>query len=231
MILRGDFDRALDALILMEFNEIDIDNRAAAALVSARLYELAGKNETSVRLLERFLSRDSQGLSIEWARTIRKEQARLMLSRGEIAAAQVLAVEAEHSISDVPKRADLYKPPLNKDPIVNGVASVLLPGLGQTLQGRPQDALAAWLMIGIPLAFNVQARKKGEHTFANAMGILASFFYLGNIASAYRIAEKEVNQMRSKKWSLIVNEIIPTSAGKAGKSIGLSLSVTRTLEN
>lgn len=229
LILRGDYERAIDHLVELEFNSREPQIRSAAAILSARLYDRSGKQDTALRLLERLLSRDSATMTPETETLIRREQARLMLVREEILPAQRLATAARLSLGEIRQKEVLYDPPLSSSPLVSGIASAVVPGLGQTLQGRPQDTLTAWMMIGLPLIFAVQARESGEHLFANAMGIVSGFFYLGNVASSYQIAKRAVDQERTRRWLQQVDNIAPPAFAVAVQSLGLSIQVTQVL--
>ena len=232
LILRGDYDRAISWLLTIEISSPHLEDRLDAVLLGARLYELVGKSKTSVRLLERFKERNSLKAGTSYDRIV-EQQFRLLLEAEELEIARRLAAD-NHHLSDYRHvfvaREDREKQPYSgPNPWVAATFSSVLPGSGQIYQGRYRDALSSIFMIAIPSYFAVKAKKNDEHAFAAGAGTLAGFFYLGNVASAYRTAIMRHENDEKTWWLGHINAIIVPDFTDSVKRLGFGVGVSSAL--
>lgn len=230
LILRGDYERATDHLLLAEFNCPQPGQRLAAAALQARLFELSQKRPTAIRLLERFKQREPL-LPKALAGAIDKEQARLFLLDEQLLAAKAKLVALSDpalSYADLAARYTEIQEQSSSAPWY-ALASALVPGSGQVLQGEPMNAVSALFMIAIPSYFAVEAKRNDEHAFAAGMTTLASFFYLGNIASSYRTAKRKERGHKRRAWhERVSGSFVPLFLGREGE-LGFSSAVSLKL--
>lgn len=231
LILRGDYERALDHLIVTEFKAEQWEDRFDAAMISARLYELADKRETAVKLLERFVEREQAALHPAALQQVRHEQARLFLLDQKLEPAKyVLSTIGQVSALTALPANPSYQPSFFEKPKVLATLSAILPGSGQIVQGRPLDALSSWVMIGLPLGLAVFAKERGEHAFSAASASIAVFFYLGGIAASYRLADNSLSQKSKRRWTEAVHASFQTLYHEAAQRLGFSLAVGIALD-
>lgn len=228
LILRGDFERATDRLMELEFGCPDQPLRFAAAMVQARLFELSDKRTTSVRLLERFKLREPNQQT-DVRTSLEHEQIRLYLFDRQFQSASNLSKGSDFEAQvEMDSRIFIDLESKLPSPILYGGAS-LIPGLGQVLLGEPLSAVSSLLMIAIPTAFALVAAKNNEVAFEIASWTLSGFFYLGNISSAYRKASIKNSNVLNQRWEehLEKNRISRTSG--AMKRAGFSDTAVRHL--
>lgn len=226
LILRGDYERATDHLLLAEFNCPQPSQRLAAAALQARLFELSQKRPTAIRLLERFRQREPL-LPKALSGAIDKEQARLFLLDEQLQAAKAkLAALSDPQLSYADLAASFAEiQQQSSNAPWYALASALVPGSGQVLQGEPMNAVSALFMIAIPTYFAIEGKRNDEHAFAASMTTLASFFYLGNIASSYRTAKRKEHNHKRRAWQERVSgSFVPLFLGREGE-LGFSSGV------
>jgi len=88
-----------------------------------------------------------------------------------------------------------------KSPLMAGVMSAFIPGLGQAYNGSYQSAAVAFIINALFLGSTIQLADKGLDITAVASGAVFSITYLGNIVNAVRGSHKinEVSSAKSKK--------------------------------
>lgn len=200
---RGDYDRSLDKLheviILHPNNKVAF----AARYLAAQTYKQLGKQRLAFKLLDESLSANVSELDLMVAEL---EISRLHYLNGNLKSASSLYPEQsvlkyrrfQVSPVELIKKSDL-EPGFWNEPILYGLSSALLPGLGQALAGSPMDSLSSLLMIGIPLHLSISAKRNNEHAFAAGSGIIAGIFYLGGISSSMKIKRKS-NELKQKAF-------------------------------
>lgn len=228
LILRGDFERATDRLVEIEFYCEVLEVRLAAAALQARLYESADKNITSIRLLQRFLDREKQ-IPFSLREGILLEQSRLYLLENNLLAATANWPKTyPNLLKKVSRQYDLIHEE-NSAPLYYAIASAV-PGLGQILQKEYSSAFTSVLMIAIPAYYGHLAKMNNEHALASTMSFLAGFFYLGNIASSYRVASISQRRLNRDKWTKDLQGTLVPLFIQRTKSLGLSLQVEIALK-
>lgn len=229
LILRGDYERATDQLIQAEFYCPTINQRLAAAAIQARLYELSSKPKAAIRLLERFQERE-RSLGAHERRGVGIEQARLFLLDKQIPAGITRLRETQSSVLQPLEQARKELDAQRSSAVWYGLASAIVPGSGQVLQGEPMNAVSALFMMAIPTYFAIEAKRNDEHAFAASMTTLAGFFYLGNIASSYRTASLKHRNRKKAAWHDQVNSrITPLFKGRSS-ALGLSVATEIKLD-
>jgi hypothetical protein len=107
-------------------------------------------------------------------------------------------------------------------PWLAGVLSAVLPGAGQLYDGRPLDAVLAFVLTGACVAGTVAllARPKPEWGFGIPLGLLGLVFYTGNIVNAvgdaHRINERAyadfAKKLEAEAWPKMAIALGPNGA-------------------
>lgn len=85
-----------------------------------------------------------------------------------------------------------------KNPALAGVASALVPGLGQIYNGLYQSAAISFVFNSLFLWSTVELHEKDFRAPAIASGVIFSIFYTGNIINSVTSARK-INQVNSQE--------------------------------
>lgn len=78
----------------------------------------------------------------------------------------------------------------HKSPLLAGILSGFLPGAGQLYNGRPGDALLAFLLNGLFVFGIVEALEHDEIAIAGVLGFFEAGWYTGNVYGAVNGAHK-----------------------------------------
>ncbi len=233
LIHRGDYDRALDHLINLEFSAKLPQQRLAAALISSQIYQKSGKYRNAIRLLSGFKERETEHLDSSQNDQVNLEIARCFLLNHDLAAAKyhLGLVSTKSKDLDLNIKHDSLDNPIFESPYFSAAMSALIPGSGQIIAGRPLDAATNIFMIAIPSFIGLEASKNNEAVFASVSYFIAAFFYLGNISSAYKLQKTKLENSRKKAWLSNVRSIIAPQVVGAGKTLGISVGIEAHILN
>jgi hypothetical protein len=98
-----------------------------------------------------------------------------------------------------------YSSSKRKSPIIAGIGSALLPGLGHSYLGMHQSAVMSFLLVAICTAATVDLYNKDQFAAATASGLIGSVFYTGSILSAI----KNANDLNDRSYSTTRNAMLP----------------------
>jgi hypothetical protein len=134
----------------------------------------------------------------------RHDRSRIQLwqSRGSTAAFQNAATTYEtHEVEKnrLLKMQELLTLAPSRSPVVAGIASALIPGLGQAYVGSWQAAGIALVLNALFLATTVELARHDLWAASAASGLVFSVTYIGNILNAIAAAET-VNQVQSAPY-------------------------------
>lgn len=233
LIHRGDYDRALDHLINLEFSAELPKERLAAALISSQIYQKSGKYLNAIRLLSGFKEREMQHLDSGQNDQVNLEIARCFLLNHDLAAAKyhLGLVSTNSKALEINITEDSLGSSIFESPYFSAAMSALIPGSGQIIAGRPLDAATNIFMIAIPSIIGFEASKNSETVFASVSYFIAAFFYLGNISGAYKLQKTKLENSRNKAWLSNVRSIVAPQVVGAGKALGISVGIEAQILN
>ena len=72
--------------------------------------------------------------------------------------------------------------------ILHAMASAVIPGAGQALEGRWGDAAVSFVLVAVPTAACIAAEPEEHEEMGIVLGSVGLFFHAGNILGAYQAA-------------------------------------------
>lgn len=228
LIQRGDYQRAINILIPLELSSPSRSHRITAGILSAELYSRSGKGAAADRIINELRQRELDlnsklKLELNWLQTRYALQAGLEQSAlfySSLADKQAADPKIKPNIRQRSiKLHQSLKIQINRgwvdhsilsSPWLNGIASTLIPGLGQALAGSPIDMISGLLMIAIPGVASYYALQNGEKVFGISTAMVTGLFYLGNISNAIQVSirRRETDKKKAReKW---VHANLPT---------------------
>jgi hypothetical protein len=96
-----------------------------------------------------------------------------------------------------------------KSPLVSGLMSAVLPGLGHVRLGLWQDAALTFALNALFIGATIDFSRTNQNFAAIAAGGVGSFFYVGGIISAAKLTENENNRETEKHLKESAFKIFP----------------------
>jgi hypothetical protein len=215
LIERGDYDRAMTFLVLIEESSEELQDRYISSLLQSRLYESSQKPNTSIRLLDDFQRR--AGWDSEYTKFIVYEKVRLALSQDQSEQAIFFASDLSNRMpylqANIRNKIYEVKQAVDSQSQLTswayGFSSAVIPGLGQILLSRYGDAVSSIFMLSIPGYITYTAKKENEKAAYQAGVFVTTLFYLGNISLAYNLAEQRNRKARQDFRTMSIEKIFP----------------------
>lgn len=102
-----------------------------------------------------------------------------------------------------------------RSPVLSGIMSTLLPGLGQTYCERLSDGVYTFLVVGSLFAGTAYYARNERYKIAVPLGIVSSIFYAGNIYGGVRAAKVFNYEQKSNFLKMLKEKI--REIGKSGE--------------
>jgi len=153
-----------------------------------------------------YLNRSFDDLKKELANSDSKTAKRLKLSINLLNDRSIQSTDLE--IFPELKKILLYKNQVKKkSPLLAGIASTLLPGLGKLYTGYQKDALASFLFVGLNSYLSYRGfQKRGIKSGYGWIYSLAGFsFYVGNIYGSAKSAKTRNKQSKKDLYEKLDN--------------------------
>jgi TolA-binding protein len=113
-----------------------------------------------------------------------------------------------------------------KSPLLAGILSGVLPGSGQLYDGRPGDALLAFLLNGVFIVGTVEAIHHGEFAIAGILSFFEAGWYTGNVYGAVNGAHKYNRHVTETFLQNLENRFrLPPPEARSSSPMGLHVQV------